>query len=95
MTNDEERAALLQRGRECCLEPFERLLEETLRESDFKRAENWYHEYSGRLAPSSSLVQGFALESMVKLLYQISGKMQAPIWTGEEVPPPCPDGYSH
>lgn len=39
MTNDEERAALLQRGRECCLEPFERLLEETLRESDFKRAE--------------------------------------------------------
>ncbi|MCI9114554.1 MAG: hypothetical protein HFF96_09910 [Oscillibacter sp.] len=71
MTNDEERAALLQRGRECCLEPFERLLEETLRESDFKRAENWYHEYSG----AARMLEALGLASREEL-----GPLREALW---------------
>ena len=38
-----------------------------------------------RLAPSSSRVLGLHRGLSSRILYQISGEMQAPIWTGEEV----------
>ena len=37
-----------------------------------------------RLSPSSSRVQSLRREQLLKLLYQILGKMQAPIWTRED-----------
>ena len=45
--NKQEKSALLQTGRTRCLEPLERLFQEALQESNFKRAENWYQEYCG------------------------------------------------
>ena len=43
-----------------------------------------------RLSPSSSRVQSLRREQLLKLLYQILGKMQAPIWTRGEGFSPCP-----
>lgn len=45
--NEQEKAALLQKGHERCLEPLERLFGEALQESNLKRAETWYQEYCG------------------------------------------------
>ncbi len=45
--NEQESSSMLQLGRECCLEPLERLFAEALQEADFDRAKNWHQEYSG------------------------------------------------
>ena len=51
------------------------------------RSETRQKKAARRLAPSSGRVQGLRRERLTRKLYQIPGRMQAPIRTGKEVFP--------
>lgn len=52
---DQEKADLLERGRERCLNILEKLFEEARQESNLTLANSWYHKYDGAVKMLESL----------------------------------------
>ena len=71
MTN-KEKTALLQKGRERCLDILERLFVEEIQSADPDRAKTWYYEYSGAVQ---------MLEALDLLSGEESGSLRDAHWS--------------